>query len=176
MQRILRSRSVFRCHPDALFSTQVDPLASPATPLVFDRPFYLARPEVEKSFFGRLLLRFSGYYGKDSKRRRGANNLFDAICEQAKNAPFYKVMDLNPDTFAAVHNVLGLHMWLVIRRLHRLEDQKNAKKLTQLVYDQFLHDIELRVHRLGVRVRRSRESAGICGALLGSGEGEPEIR
>ena len=148
-----------------MFSTQVDQLATPATSLFYDRPFYLARPEVENSFFGRLLLRIGGYYGNDSKRRRGANNLYFAMREQAENAPFYKVMDLNPDTFAAVHNVLGLHMWLVINRLNRLEEKKNAKKLTQLVYDQFLDDIELRVHRLGVRVRRSRERVDMCGAI-----------
>ena len=125
-------------------------LSSSAVPLLYDRPFETARPEVEETWWGRVVLRLGGYYGKESQRRRGANNLYDAIVEQAESNNFYETMELEKHVFGAVHHVLGLHMWLLIKRLGTEDD---SKKLVQLVYDQFLHDVEVRVHRAGVRVR-----------------------
>lgn len=133
------------------FASGVDPLAFPPCSLFYDRPFFIARKDVEGSFFGRLLLKIGGYYGEASERQRAANNLYDAVTEQAGNPKFYETMQLSMETLTTVHNVLGLHIWLLIKRVNAEED-KNGPKLIQLVYDHFLYDIEIRAHKAGLRV------------------------
>jgi hypothetical protein len=49
------------------------------------------------------------------------------------------------------YTMLSLHVWLLVRRLKEAGDE--GKYVTQVMYDQFQRDTELRVHGIGIQVR-----------------------
>lgn len=54
-------------------------------------------------------------------------------------------------SFRGTQAMLGLHVWMVLKRLRGKGDA--AKKAAQAMYDTFQDDVEHRVHAEGVRVR-----------------------
>lgn len=55
-----------------------------------------------------------------------------------------------PETFAATHSLLCLHIWLLLVRLK--EEGEDGADLAQILYEGFQDDVELRVHAEGVKV------------------------
>eukprot|EP00210_Caulerpa_lentillifera_P005839 g5583.t1 len=131
------------------FSTLKDPLKAAPRSLHFDRSFDLARPEIQNSYFGKLMLTIFGYYTKQSQYRRGAQNLFEALQEKSTDSKFFKIMKLDRE-FPGIQAVLSLHMWLLIRRL---KEVNGGKQVSQFLYDEFLEDVEDRLRKAGVKVR-----------------------
>lgn len=69
------------------------------------------------------------------------------------------------------YTMLSLHVWLLVRRLKEAGDE--GKYVTQVMYDQFQRDTELRVHGIGIQVRACSGAGCGCDAdattqMLGS--------
>lgn len=126
------------------------PFLAKPIPLDYDRPYDTAHPWVEESFLGRMALTVMGYYSRNTKLQRGAENLYAAIQNQAENVYLQQTLGL-PPRFTTIHSLLCLHTWLVFGRL-RLEE-KDGRDLSQLVHDAFQEDVERRVRKEGVKVR-----------------------
>eukprot|EP00891_Asterochloris_glomerata_P000456 jgi/Astpho2/456/e_gw1.00011.232.1_t len=56
--------------------------------------------------------------------------------------------------FANVHSMMCIHMWMLLVRL-RAEGQ-DGRDIAQMAYENFQHDVELRVRAEGVKVRLSK--------------------
>ena len=52
--------------------------------------------------------------------------------------------------FAHVHSMMCIHMWMLLVRL-RAEGQ-DGRDIAQMAYENFQHDVELRVRAEGVKV------------------------
>jgi hypothetical protein len=60
------------------------------------------------------------------------------------------------------YTLRSLHVWLLVRRLKAAGEE--GKWVTQVMYDQFQRDTELRVHGIGIQV-------GWCSWCRGGGGG-----
>lgn len=107
----------------------------------------------EQSDIAFFLLKLGGFYSKESQQMRGSKRLYDRVVENSESPELRAALGL-PQTFAATHSLLCLHIWLLLVRL-KLEGEDGAE-LAQILYEGFQDDVELRVHAEGVKVRVSK--------------------
>ena len=98
-----------------------------------------------------VMLRLGGYYSKESRLMRAAGGLYDSVTEIAINPRFLKLFEIPADDFQHQHAALCLHMWLILTRLR--PEGKEGKELSQIFYDNFQDDLEMRVRAAGVKVK-----------------------
>ncbi len=72
------------------------------------------------------------------------------VLEHSESSGIREALHLKDD-FRTKHAFLCLHVWMILRRLRK--SGPDGKKVSQLFYDNFQHDVEMSVHREGVRVR-----------------------
>jgi hypothetical protein len=66
----------------------------------------------------------------------------------------HAVLGLDPAAFMATYSLLSLHMWLIIHRL-KLENRADVETFQQALYTHYFYrDVERRIYRAGVTVRR----------------------
>jgi len=104
----------------------------------------------DKSFLGRLVLQVGGFYSKESELIRGSNSLLKMTLDHCENSGVREALHLEDD-FRTKHAFTCLHVWMVLRRLRKSGSE--GKRVSQFFYDNFQHEVELSVHREGVRVR-----------------------
>ena len=107
----------------------------------------------EKSLLSRLVLTLGGYYSKESQLIRGSNAILKMLLDHCDNSGIREALRL-PDDFRSRHAFICLHIWMIVRRLRR--SGPDGKQVLQHFYDNFQHDVEMRVHGEGVRVRISK--------------------
>eukprot|EP00899_Mesostigma_viride_P018965 jgi/Mesvir1/2706/Mv05103-RA.1 len=99
------------------------------------------------------LLRALGYFSSESRHIRASVRWYDSITKQSEDPALWEVLRL-PPSFRVTYGLLCVHMWVALCRL-RAEGEA-GRELSQILYDRFMADVELRVHREGVFVRRKK--------------------
>ena len=82
--------------------------------------------------------------------RAGSNSLLKMTLDHCENSGVREALHLEDD-FRTKHAFTCLHVWMVLRRLRKSGSE--GKRVSQFFYDNFQHEVELGVHREGVRVR-----------------------
>lgn len=84
---------------------------------------------------------------RKSTQKKQAGLLYKRIVEQARRPEFFERFNV-PDTLDGRFESLVLHVFLV---LHRLKDRgKEAADISQLVFDEFLNDLDAALREAGV--------------------------
>jgi len=96
------------------------------------------------------LLRIGGFYSRQSGMQRGAKALYQTIVEQAEDRELREALGLE-DRFMSTYSLQCLHVWMILVRLRTEGD--DGKDLAQIMYEDFTDDVEIRVHKEGVKVR-----------------------
>jgi len=78
---------------------------------------------------------------------RAAYELYGIAVAAARNPWFYEALDV-PDTLDGRFDLIGLHAFLIIRRLQSAPDP--GKTLAQAVFDAMFHDMDLNLREMGV--------------------------
>ena len=81
---------------------------------------------------------------------KGSNSLLKMTLDHCAGSGVREALGLE-DNFRTRHAFLCLHVWMVLRRLRN--SGEDGKALSQHFYDNFQHEVEMSVHREGVRVR-----------------------
>lgn len=127
---------------------------SPVKSLQFNRGEVIYLPQLEGNMLGRGLLTLLGAYSRKQTLRNGASVLYQGITEAAENTQLQEALGLEVGSFMAPFNLLSLHMWLIINRLHQEPDSKDNKFFSHTLYhDYFYKDMERRVFAHGVQIR-----------------------
>jgi cytochrome b pre-mRNA-processing protein 3 len=82
-------------------------------------------------------------------RGRAAAALYRAAVAAAREPYFYTALGV-PDTLDGRFDLVGLHAFLVIRRLGRDRDSAAARALAQAVFDAMFADMEHNLREIGV--------------------------
>ncbi|KAI8470015.1 MAG: ubiquinol-cytochrome C chaperone-domain-containing protein [Monoraphidium minutum] len=139
-----------RAQPGEGAAAYKDCFQSPPASLEADRGRVAYPPQLEGNPLGRALLRLVGAYGTKQQLANGASILYHAVTEAAENQRLQSALGLEPVTFMSTHNLLALHMWLILNRISA-EDKSTKAPFQQMLYtDQFYRDMERRVYRDGV--------------------------
>merc|ERR1712032_1483005 len=117
-----------------------------------ENPFLQVEPK-EDGFLSSVVLKLGGYYSKESRLIRGSNSILKMVLDHCDHSGMRQVLALDDD-FRTKHAFLCLHVWMVCRRLRRTD--MDGKQVLQQFYDGFQHEVEMRVHGEGVRVRVSK--------------------
>lgn len=156
-------------HHHRLFIPMVQPLTSlfSGSPhsLEFARQPVGAAQTENASLLHRAFLRLGGYYSRDSRLMRSADNLYACVTEQARDPGLAAAAQL-PAGFQAEHAFLSLHVWLLLVRLR--PEAADGRDLAQKVYDNFQDDVETRVRAAGVKVRLSKQLTELEKQFYGS--------
>lgn len=83
----------------------------------------------------------------------GSTTVYKMIEDHCESSMFHTHLRLQDD-FRSKHALLCLHVWMILRRLRKEGD--DAKRFSQNLYEHFQRDVEMRIHREGVRVRVSK--------------------
>jgi len=117
-----------------------------------ERP-YLAVEANDKGIIGKFVLKVGGYYSRESQLVRGSNSLLKMLLDHCEESGIREALRLEND-FRTRHAFVSLHVWMVLRRLRGAG--ADGKSFSQFLYDNFQHEVEMSVHREGVRVRLSK--------------------
>ncbi|GBG88902.1 hypothetical protein CBR_g48514 [Chara braunii] len=96
-----------------------------------------------------LVLRLLGYYSEHGQLVRGSRTLYGQINAQVDQQAFYTALNL-PMNFRTSFSVRVLHLWLCMVRLRA--EGKVGKKMSQMLYNLYNHDLEKRVVAAGVKM------------------------
>ena len=89
-------------------------------------------------------------FGADRKRVAAARQLFGRIVEQARDPGFYRAVGV-PDTLDGRFEVIGLHLFLLLRRLRLEQDEREgAAQLAQLLFDAAFANFDENLREMGV--------------------------
>lgn len=117
-----------------------------------EKPFLHVEPK-EDGFLSNMVLTLGGFYSKESRLIRGSNSILKMTLDHCDHSGIREVLGLEDD-FRTRHAFLCLHVWMICRRLRRTD--MDGKQVLQQFYDGFQHEVEMRVHGEGVRVRVSK--------------------
>ena len=81
------------------------------------------------------------------KHERAGYELYTAAVQAARDPYFYGQLDV-PDTMDGRFDMVGLHVFLVIHRMHAASDQ--GAKLAQAVFDAMFSDMDFTLREIGV--------------------------
>ncbi len=82
------------------------------------------------------------------KQERAGFALYGAAVAAARAPYFYAVLGV-PDTLDGRFDLVGIHAFLIIRRL-RAADEKQAKLVAQAVFDAMFSDMDINLREIGV--------------------------
>lgn len=93
-----------------------------------------------------VTMAFGNLFGR-KKHERAGYELYTAAVQAARDPYFYGRLDV-PDTMDGRFDMVGLHVFLVIHRIHSASEQ--GAKLAQAVFDAMFSDMDFTLREIGV--------------------------
>ncbi len=89
----------------------------------------------------------TGFFNRRGKHERAAFQLYGAAVAAARSPFLYASLGV-PDTLDGRFDVIGLHVYLVIRRLN--QDAEPGPAMAQAVFDAMFLDMDINLREMGV--------------------------
>ncbi|MGB0684508.1 MAG: ubiquinol-cytochrome C chaperone family protein [Magnetovibrionaceae bacterium] len=88
------------------------------------------------------------FFSQESRtRKQHARRLYETVVIQARQPVFYAEWGV-PDTVDGRFDMIGIHAWLLMRRLRQDEDR--TKELAQATFDLMFADMDQNLRELGI--------------------------
>jgi len=88
-----------------------------------------------------------GFLGRRAKQERAAYGLYSAAVAAARDPFLYATLGV-PDTVDGRFDSIGLHVFLLIRRLNA--EREPGRAMAQAVFDAMFHDMDINLREMGV--------------------------